>query len=182
LGLGVAGLAGGFTASGTGVGALVGVPVAELSFALAVHGTLVLGAVAVREAVYPLPPLHFAASNGGGGRKTPIYGNPQKGTTPEHNAKVDEIAEKLASSGHYEVIWKDKQILIATEYRVPGRGEPDVLALNFTNKTAHIVEVPSPSQIVKPGRYTNEFLRGIEMAENAFKSKGWTVTSEIIEP
>ncbi len=66
-GIGIAGLGGGITVSGTGVGAIGGVPVATLSAVLVGHGAAVLGALAVREVAMPLPPLHFAASGGGGG-------------------------------------------------------------------------------------------------------------------
>jgi hypothetical protein len=128
--------------------------------------------------------LSLIAQNGGrgGNYNTPIYGSPQKGTTPEHNAKVEEIVRELDNSGEYEVIWIDKQIKIPTKGQVPARGEPDVLALNFTKKRAYLVEVPSPSQKLKFGGYTQQFYRTIEMAVDEFKSQGWTITFDIIEP
>jgi hypothetical protein len=141
-----------------------------------------MGHLVVKEAVDPFPHIYFAQSGGGGNRKTPIYGSPQKGTTPEHNDKVKEIAEKLADGGEYEQIWIDKEIRISTKGKVPARGEPDILALDFTKQKAYLVEVPSPSQKLKYGGYTTEFYRAIRMAEEAFKAKGWYIISEIIEP
>jgi RHS repeat-associated protein len=64
LGLGLAGVGSGITVSLSGIGALVGVPTAELSAVLAGHGALVLTHVGISEQVDPLPRLYFSASGG----------------------------------------------------------------------------------------------------------------------
>jgi hypothetical protein len=71
LGLGLAGVGSGITVSLSGIGALVGVPTAELSAVLAGHGALVLTHVGISEQVDPLPRLYFSASTGGGSSKYP---------------------------------------------------------------------------------------------------------------
>jgi RHS repeat-associated protein len=71
LGYGLIGLGGGITISGTGVGAIVGIPASTLSVAIAGHGALVLANLIAREALWPLPPLHFSASSTGGGGEAP---------------------------------------------------------------------------------------------------------------
>jgi RHS repeat-associated protein len=84
LGLGLAGVGSGITVSLSGIGALVGVPTAELSAVLAGHGALVLTHVGISEQVAPLPRLYFSASTGGGSSKYPR--NWPSGRTNEQTA------------------------------------------------------------------------------------------------
>ncbi len=112
----------------------------------------------------------------------PIFGNLQKGTSLAHNAKMLEIAEQLAKSGRYEEVWMDTRVNISTRGQVLGKTEPDVLGLNFTNKMAHVVEIPSPSQMLKNGQFTGNLLFSISRTKNAFVNSGWSIIVEIIRP
>ncbi len=184
LGIGIIeiGTGGAISGGSGGVFAIAGVPVSTMGLVLAGHGALVLAHEIIAEQIDPLPYIVFSQGGGGGNQKTPIYGSPQKGATPEHNAKVEEIAEELANRNEYEVIWIDKEIHLSTRGKVPAAGSPDILALDFTKKRAYMVEVPSPTQILKGGGYTVDFIAAIRRATDAFTSSGWTIIFDIIEP
>ena len=69
LGIGLGGVAGGvgLTVGSIGTLTIFGVSMSALSAVLVGHGALVLAAVGARSLINPLPPMNFAAMNGGGG-------------------------------------------------------------------------------------------------------------------
>jgi hypothetical protein len=64
VGLALAGVGGGTTISLSGIGAAIGIPAIAGSVALGGHGALVLGHVAVKQALDPLPNIYFAEGHG----------------------------------------------------------------------------------------------------------------------
>ena len=111
----------------------------------------------------------------------PILGKIQRNTSPEHQELQQKMAEKLANSGKYEVVWMDTAVRISTKGEVPSRREPDVLGLNFTDKIAHIIEISSQHQRSGPGRYTRDFLQTIGWTKSDFGRQNWHVISEILD-
>jgi RHS repeat-associated protein len=67
IGLGTSGIATGGGLSLTGVGSVIGVPMASLGAEIAGHGVLVMGHLILKENIVPLPGIYFASSSGGGG-------------------------------------------------------------------------------------------------------------------
>jgi hypothetical protein len=66
VGYGLTGFVVGGGISGTGVGAVAGIPIAIFSAAMAGHGALVLTHLAIKEQVDPLPNIFYSSSSGGG--------------------------------------------------------------------------------------------------------------------
>jgi hypothetical protein len=88
----------------------------------------------------------------------------------------------MAKSGEFDEVWLDTRISIATQQKVIGTNEPDVLGLNFDKMTARAVEIPSPSQIQKSGKYTSEFNYQIDQTRIAFMKHGWSIEVWIVRP
>ena len=181
LGLAVFGAGSGTAISLSGIGTAIGVPEIATSVVIGAHGAAVLTNVGIRTAVDPLPNIYFAQASSGGGNSTPIYGEPQHDTSPEHNAKVQGIANDLAQSGDYDGVWIDNRISNSTGGIINIQNEPDVLALNFKKMKAYIAEVMSPTQL--PGKADNGLLvMRVRIMAQAFQKGGWTAEYIIVPP
>jgi hypothetical protein len=112
----------------------------------------------------------------------PILGRLQKNVTDAHNEMMQQMAEKLAGSGKYQEVWMDTTVSISTKGEVPSTRRPDVLGLNFKDKIAHIIEIPSPTQIYKSGSYEKMFLTTFGWTQRDFRNAGWSVIAQIIHP
>lgn len=117
----------------------------------------------------------------------PIEGEVQKNVTDGHNDALQEAAERLANSGQFDVVWRDTALSIATRGEVPSTRRPDVIDVNYNEKIAHMIEIPSPTQIyinrkLKTVKYESMFLAAIKVRESALQSKGWKVITEIVHP
>ncbi len=118
IGFGFAGMAGGGGISLTGGGVIAGVPVATLSLAVAGHGALMFGHLAIKEMADPLPNIYFSdsgnVSRGGESTNPNVPEKPIRQLPPE----AQDTISRIKSGGPYPYS-KDGTIFHNAEGKLP---------------------------------------------------------------